>query len=204
MKLTQTSIKNHIRAMIDSGTLDDGYLTDLFMYHPRCVEKMRGRTISHWRICDSNRGIEVVFTNGTGDTVSWNTMAKARCKGKQEVKAACHRQNVVSAFRREVKYQADEFRAWSGVSDSVNFHVGHDYVKGDRFVEILKKFVDETNIQPSRLKITRIGPGTHRLADHSIAKAWKAYHKKHAILRMEPAEENLKGNTGFKVEKWYY
>ena len=104
MKLTQKAIKEHVRSMINSGSLDDEYLTDLFSYHPRYTEKMRGRTISHWRVCDANRGIEVVSKNGTCDTVSWHTMTKARCQGNQKTVQDSHRQKVVWAFRREVKY----------------------------------------------------------------------------------------------------
>ena len=140
MKLTQKALKTHVRKMIDSGNLDNEYLSDLFTYHPRREEKIRGREISHWRVCDNNRGIEVVFTNGTCDTVSWITMIKAKCTGKQKTVDSSHRQDVISAFRREVQYQADDFRAREGVSDTVNYHTGHDYVNGERFIEILKTF----------------------------------------------------------------
>lgn len=203
MKLTQKAIKEHVRAMIDSGTLDNDYMNDLFMYHPRRVKKMQGREISDWRVCDLNRGIEVVFTDGTCDTVSWHKMAKAKSQGKQKAADASRRQDVIAAFRREVQYQADQFRAREGVGDTVNFHTGHDYVNGDRFVEILKHFLQEKKIQPSTLKVTKINRQHYRLTDQSIAEEWKAYHSKHAMFRMETAEENLKGNTGFKVEKWF-
>ena len=41
------------------------------------------------------------------------------------------------------------------------------------------------------------------IAERDLAVAWKAYHQKHAVLRMETWQSNLGGNKGFAAkEKW--
>lgn len=202
-KPTQKSLKAKIRLMIDTNKLDNDFLTMLFQTHPRVREKCRGRAIAYWRISDDNRGIAVVFTDETSETVSWNKMVQSYCKGTSFAHTKAKQHDVIKAFRREVAQQISDYRFEHGHGmDPAEWHVGHDYNTAHRFVELVKMFLTTSDKQLSDIKIVKQYARQHHFADRALARAWQEFHKTHAVLRMEPAKENLRGNTGFKKTRW--
>jgi len=105
-----------------------------------------------------------------------------------------------------VKDQVKRFRVHKAsanpkFSNAKEWHVGHDYDTAKRFEELLEDFFRK---QPTevrvRLEAVQRGGYALRWAERDVAEAWQAYHREHAVLRMETWRQNLSGNRGFAAK----
>lgn len=214
---TKKALGAHVSRMRDTGTVDQRFMRALFEFHEHRVEKLRGRTVRRWRINGRRDGFEMVFTDGSVDTVSFRKLVKNawQLHGKSpEQRAAIlaknRRQTLVQGFkqaaRHEIYDQIRRFRTHCASADpkfanGARWHVGHNYDASQRFEELLEAFFRE---QPAgtRVHLEPVVPGSYTLrwAERDVAAAWQAYHQAHAVLRMETARANLTGNRGFAAK----
>ena len=87
-------------------------------------------------------------------------------------------------------------------------HVDHDFESGIRFDDMLDMFLEQKNLLRQNIHIRKATDGedmTHwphyTLVDDKLRASWIKYHAQQARLRIITAEDNAKGNTGFKVKK---
>ena len=206
---TFLSVKNlqaYVRDMLRSRKLNQPFLRELLQFHPNLERKIGNRVLSCFRVSEWNncQTLMLVFEDGKEDSISWLTMCKmvfATDNQRDRMKLSNAVHEMKQAARHEVRDQTRGFRAQNpGFEDGTRFHVGHDYDNGKRFNEILQDFLEEKNVIVEIRKIPQTWYWEFK--DRKLAAEWSAYHRKHAILRMETASDNLRGNMGFTKNNW--
>jgi hypothetical protein len=153
-------------------------------------------------------GLRLVFDNGTTESVSWIECCRqafidsdTEREGRRLSNAVC---DMKQAARNEVRDQIQVFRRQQqGHGDGRLDHVGHDYITGQRFEELLRTFVEAEGCV---VEVRKFGE-VHNIPqcgfkDRGLAARWGSYHQQHAVLRMETMQDNLRGNIGFKQNDW--
>ena len=214
---TKKSLGEHVARMRDADRINQRFMGDLFKFHERYAEKLNGRVVSKFRLNHARDGFEIVFHDGSADSVSfrklvknaWQTQGRSTAQ-KEIVISKNKRQSLVEDFKKAARYevrgQIRVFRAHRASAkpeflDGGKWHVGHDYDTALRFEELLENFFKD---KPSalRVRVERVAGGKHnvRWCDRDLAAAWRVYHEQHAVLRMETRTANLSGNKGFAAK----
>ena len=214
---TKKSLGNYVEHMRDTNSINQRFMLDLLRFHTTYDKKMNGRSVLKFIVNSVGDGFQIVFTNGDVDSVSFRKLIKNvwQTYGKSpEEKARVHEKNrlqsLVHDFKQAARYEVNDqvkrFRVHKAsanpkFSNGKTWHVGHDYEVAKRFEELLEDFFRE---QPAnvRIHLEAVEKGGYlvKWADRDLAEAWQAYHKKHAVLRMETWRENLCGNRGFATK----
>ncbi len=204
--LSVKDLQAYVRDMLKSRVLNQPFLRELLKYHRDLERKMGNRVLSCFRASEWNscQALLLVFEDGEEDSISWLQMCKmvfATDKQRARIDLSNAVFDMKQAARQEVRDQTRGFRAQHpGYEDGTQFHVGHDYENGKRFNEILHDFLEEKNVVVETEKIPQTWHW--KFKDRELAAEWSAYHRKHAILRMETASDNLRGNKGFQKSTW--
>jgi hypothetical protein len=207
---TVETLKTFVRNMLGTNRLDKRFLDDLITYHPELTRKMDGRTLLTYKVVTTHKvllGVQLVlvFANGGETSISWSDMCKqvfiVSDKGRAIRAIAKAIQTMKQSARYEVRVQIQAFRRrHPGYEDRHAFHVGHDFVKGQRFEELLRTFLET---EGRVVDITKVKDSyEYMFQNREMAGRWEAYHGRHAVLRMETRAENARGNTGFKQNDW--
>jgi hypothetical protein len=153
-------------------------------------------------------GVNLLFDDNTRKNLhSWKKNCKCVFLPDDRARNRFRKSRNVEAFktaaRNEVSGQTQSFRnsASEEKQDPTKYHVGHDYEKAKRFDEIFQNFCEDELEQDNDFGIENIGR-KKMFADRNKAKDWQEFHKQHAVLRMETASENLRGNRGFQNTSW--
>ena len=172
--------------------LDKAFFDDLVQIAR--PEKLAGTQIEGWR-CEVGNCLLFKPRDGNEDTISWNKCIQRAFKSRINQ----HRVNVREAFRHAVRGQVDDFRSRNPCE-----HVGHDYIRGERFIELVKSFTGSSEywkaIRPQDLlRCTVVGHrgNGYTFRDEAFRDRWAKFHADRAILRPETARDNLRGNRGF-------
>lgn len=216
-KPTKTGLKTKIRGLLrkrDKKSMNE-LLYKLWKAYPNSLkkEKLRGTAEKNLKFVINFKGdgIELQLDNGDYEPISVSKMIDFYLYPERTYKIrkqhAC--EALKKAARNEIRDQTRAFRSKKALkdpkyTDGSKFHVGHDYENGYRFEEIFENFCKTQLTEGTKIEVYSI-PGSHNkvFKNKSIAKKWAKYHKKHAVLRMESATDNLEGNKGFKKkEPW--
>lgn len=217
---TKKSLGKYVEGMRDADQINQRFMLDLFKFHARYAEKLNGRTVHKFKVNARGDGFEIVFKDGSLECASfrkmiknaWQTYGRSKPE-KQAVVAKNKAQSLAQSFKRAARYevygQTRRFRLHKASAnakflDGRAWHVGHDYDAAKRFEELLEDFFRE---QPegTTVHVKSVVDGGYQTmwVERDLAVAWKAYHQKHAVLRMETWQSNLGGNKGFAAkEKW--
>jgi hypothetical protein len=201
---TKVALRRHVRALLDSkDPLDPVFWHELARNHPFYRGKIQGRSVVEFEQVGT-RDVSMKLSDGSRESLSWQKCIDGVFAASRKVLfARLSRARLMNAFRAEVHSQIETFRGLSVCRDNGNmryadtaaWHVGHDYDHGTRFVEIVNDFVATEPTLP-RAVISRRNA---RLVDRAVARRWRVFHRIHAVLRMERARDNLRGNRGFSA-----
>jgi len=214
---TKKSLGSYVEHMRDTNNINQRFMLGLLRFHATYDKKLNGRSVLKFILNSVGDGFMIVFTNGDVSSVSFRKLIKNvwQTYGKSpEEKARVYEKNRLQslvldfkhAARYEVNDQVKRFRVHKAsanpkFSNGKAWHVGHDYESAKRFEELLEDFFRE---QPAdaRVHLEAVEKGGYlvKWADRDLAEAWQAYHKEHAVLRMETKRENLCGNRGFATK----
>jgi hypothetical protein len=183
--------------------------------YPEKDKKLNRRTLEKFVPNFKRNGIKMKLTDGRYEPISIRKMANFFLNPDNSRKIieqhAC--EALKKAARNEVKYQTTAFREKEALkspdcdyADGDKYHVGHDYEKSERFIEIFEMFCKTQLDRGTKIEVySERGSYYKRFKDKGIAKRWAAYHQKNTILRMERAVDNLQGNRGFEVkDRWIH
>ena len=198
--LSIASVKTHVRKLLTRLPKTFSVIQGLLEFHIDRRRKFKGGIKS---LQFDGKNLTIMRDDMTLDTISYikcchwcvaELKLTANKKTLRQRKLKCDQQE---AYRNEVRRDTDEFRRRSAThdpkyNDSTKYHVGHDYKRGKRFVAITRDFFGLR--QPILKKYNNIWV----LKDRNLAEEWRKFHLHNAILQMETALENLKGNRGFK------
>ena len=102
-----------------------------------------------------------------------------------------------------MRFRRQQTGSWS----NPELHVDHDFSTGLRFDDLLDQFLAERRLLRQNVSTVKSDAGEHHipwphhtLSDPALEAAWVQYHTEHASLRILPAQENVKGNAGFRVK----
>jgi len=205
---TVVDLKHWVRTMLSSRLdLDRQIFDALLEYHPERERKLRGRTVLRYTAVSmmNGMGLILVFDNGSTESVSWNECCRQAFLNSDRERERRRLSNAVydlkKAARNEVWDQIQLYRRQhQGHGDGRLDHVGHDYITGQRFEELLRTFVEA---EGGVVEVRKFGEVQKILFhDRGLAARWSRYHQQHAILRMETRQDNLRGNIGFKQDDW--
>jgi hypothetical protein len=207
---TKAALERHVRALLDgpAAALDPVFWTALARCHPHFAAVSRGAPPRAFRRSAkhaSKRSVLMTRADGSETPLSWCKCALG-CFSANRKKLAqrLKRARLLQTLRSEVQGQTDRFRGLAVCRDGGNmrytsttdWHVGHDYERGQRFIALVHAFLRDEHKEIG----TKMQPGEARgcLLDRALARRWQAYHQTHAVLRMERARANLRGNRGFR------
>lgn len=199
---TKKAATDHIREIIANGPVHeplddpDGVLTDLFERHPNYPAKV-GPGIDYFFVAPvpGSQCLHVMRTDGTSTDFSYK-----KCLAKND---RYHYNKFAAAARVAILPQIVEYRdaqfaqgpqvcAISGVPlvPGENVHVDHHE---PQFVEILRAFIDEHEIDPKE----HVEPGADgqvfaTFTTPEMEELWAEYHRDRAVLRLLCVEENMR------------
>jgi hypothetical protein len=137
------------------------------------------------------------FYYSTDKGKTWHDFSYKKAFESQE---AIDRENVIKAFRLEVREQIEAFKVKALKKDmsfwlfrNEQIHVDHVYP----FHLLLKDFLSSQGLELNEVStvkqdlVTPTGVPIRGLADQLLAKKWKKYHKKKATLQLLLDKENL-------------
>jgi hypothetical protein len=200
-----THLQDYVRKLFQSERKDLGFFKDLVSFHLDESILLNRELVDYDVVCTnaSGKGMNLIFDDCSENKMhSWKKNCIMVFLQNNAARRAYLLSNAVykfkSAARNEIQDQIRNFRiSCPGKEDTNLFHVGHDYVNGQRFDELLRTFVEDEEAD----LIIHITENTLFL-NRNLASKWSHFHKRHAVLRMEAKNENLKGNRGFSPSNW--
>ena len=141
-----------------------------------------------------------VFPDGRSETFSYQKCLDQWMATKtQKTPRSTSNGEVCRVFRNEILDQMRDVRFKARLGGQGNeFHVGHDWQKGNAFIKILKDFCAKRKIDICSIRICwRKQKAYHQynspyLVDIDLAKEWKCWHLMRSKgMRMEPAYQNM-------------
>ena len=115
------------------------FFTALAAYHPRGHNKVEPEMVRRWYKKRGDNTLKFECCDRTA-TISWKKCALYAIQPATAGRVI-HRNNVYACFRNEVQPQIDKFRWDNHAERDTTLHVGHDYDKGKRFIELVKDFL---------------------------------------------------------------
>ena len=185
------SIGRRVKEIIVSGDIvpHKEFLKELLRHHPS-PEKVAG--FEDVTLNAEGNGF-LIWWGDRHDTISWRKCASQKAGGKKP----SHREKCLEAMRYAVMGQVMTFRREQGYEgEGREFHVGHDHELGRPFVELAELFVAEKfEGDWDRLRVhkdsRRASTGNFPWVLEDLT-AWRDFHERKALLRMERAEDNLR------------
>lgn len=174
----------------------DGVLTDLFERHPNYTLKV-GPGIAYFFVAPvpGSQCLHVMRTDGTSTDFSYRKCLTKNDRYHYNKFAAAARVAVldqIAEYRDAQFAQGPQVCAISGVPLVLgeNVHVDHHE---PQFVEILRAFIDEHEIDPK----DHVQPGADgdvfaTFTTSEMEQLWAEYHRARAVLRLLCKEENMR------------
>lgn len=194
-RTSAAGLNRRVRGIIRSGEMSGGdheFLLELLAWHPTPGKVAGLRSV---RINDGRNGLVIELADGATDHIDFRKCSAAKTGGSPPD----HRSRCLEAMRHAVMPQTLGFRHRSGHGGLGGItHVGHDWTRGDTFVELAERFVMERRGGDWGSVAVRKGSPSpegylpYVLCDPLVDAAWTAFHLDHAVLRMERAEDNLR------------
>ena len=217
---TQKTLKQAIVGLLEDLAENKPVLLGLLMNHPK-QEKLDGRRLVDVTVNSEKQMTMYFCTHNTpevlSDTISWVACVKHSMRKESSTRRRTpgndrvHRmyEEATEAFRSAVAPDIQRFRyTHTGSRRNPNVQVDHDFENGVRFDDMLSMFLDTKGLLRQHVRVRKATDGEdmvhwphYTLVDTGLKESWVRYHENNACLRVIPAEDNAKGNTGFKIKK---
>ena len=104
-------------------------------------------------------------------------------------KIACRNAIEMQIRAKHREFKGDVFISELSGNEYLISELAIDHKPPNYFDSLLFAFIKNQNISPLDIAVKRLN-GWHTLADAEFFEAWRAYHKKHAVLRAISKKEN--------------
>jgi hypothetical protein len=189
----------HYVALEGDDTL---FVRDMLDLHPCASEKI-GVGVSYIDVVPTayrQEGFRVVRVDGTSDTFSYRICLKLKPSSPA---GAPHWTMVAETFREAVRDQTFAVRDAAFAQTPVlvcpitgdefgEYDSAVDHIAPDTFDSLLRRFLEQEGLDGSQAITDRInGSIFRRIKDPSVHVRWRAWHQKHARLRVLSKRGNL-------------
>jgi hypothetical protein len=184
------------------STVDEAFVRAVLLRHPNAQAKIGVgiATIQTTIVLPyQTRAFEIVRVDGSRTPFSFEVCLRPPSP------ASRLRSALRAAVREDLfEFRVREFERYADIDGRLGFPVSGawilpseahvDHVAPTTFEQLVQRFLREHVIDPNAVAFAPRGDGDAlvRLADADLERAWRAFHREHARLRLIRREENLK------------